>query len=76
MKKISVKQLLVNAMEEYGNSLILSERFWFWLLRVLSRPKIERYEQTYFLEVTTMSMKENLIRGMQTIGQMRAVIGE
>ena len=28
MKKISVKQLLVNAMKEYGNNLILSERIW------------------------------------------------
>lgn len=28
MKKISVKQLLVNAMEDYGNNLILAERFW------------------------------------------------
>jgi len=27
MKKNSVKQLLVNAMEEYGNTLILSDRF-------------------------------------------------
>jgi len=27
MKKISMKQLLVNAMEEYGNNLILSDRF-------------------------------------------------
>jgi len=27
MKKISMKQLLVNAMEEYGNTLILSDRF-------------------------------------------------
>jgi len=27
MKKNSVKQLLVNAMEEYGNNLILSDRF-------------------------------------------------
>jgi len=26
MKKISVKQLLVNAMEEYGNNLILENR--------------------------------------------------
>ena len=28
MKK-NVKQLLVNAMEEYGNNLILSDRFWY-----------------------------------------------
>ena len=27
MKKISMKQLLVNAMEDYGNNLILSDRF-------------------------------------------------
>jgi hypothetical protein len=27
MKKNSVKQLLVKAMEEYGNTLILSDRF-------------------------------------------------
>jgi len=27
MKKNSMKQLLVNAMQEYGNSLILSDRF-------------------------------------------------
>ena len=26
--KMNVKQLLVNAMEEYGNTLILSDRFW------------------------------------------------
>ena len=29
MKKISIKQLLVKAMEQYGNNLILSERIWF-----------------------------------------------
>jgi len=27
MKKVSMKQLLINAMEEYGNTLILSDRF-------------------------------------------------
>ena len=30
VNKISPKQLLINAMEEYGNNLILSDRFWSW----------------------------------------------
>ena len=37
MKKISMKQLLVNAMEEYGNTLILSDRFWSRTTIALSR---------------------------------------
>lgn len=39
MKKISMKQLLVNAMEEHGKNLILSDRFWFRSQPALSRAK-------------------------------------
>ena len=108
MKK-NVKQLLVNAMEEYGNTLILSDRFWSQTQKAPRGRKIKIYskkrlkmenkmtqeEMCSSVEAyrkllswmrswlttpnfggNTMTMKKNLIRAMQTIGQMRAVIGE
>ena len=51
MMKISMKQLLVNAMEEYGNNLILSDRFCFRSLPAPSRAtKIDK-NNTLLLEV-------------------------
>ena len=51
MKKISVKQLLVNAMEEYGNNLILSDRFWFWSQPAPQRAKDKDNHSQLILEV-------------------------
>ena len=113
MKKISMKQLLVNAMEEYGNNLILSDRFWFRSQPPVTGNDIDKKQHTavggkkqwkqiwnrkrYWISTIStaniwtgfifnfltryrryhnMSMKKNLIRGMQAIGEMRAVIGE
>ena len=59
MKKISVKQLLVNAMKEYGYNLILSDRIWYLINigpygRLLYKPQhiphileVFHYEEHY-----------------------------
>ena len=48
MKKISVKQLLVNAMEEYGNNLILSDHFKFILIIPRRIPAKFKKQHTQF----------------------------
>ena len=76
MKKISAKQLLVNAMQEYGYNLILENRIW-----PLAQPGPASLIHNRAIicappmEVMNMKMMKNLKKSMAQYGEMIAVIG-
>ena len=76
MKKISAKQLLVNAMKEYGNNLILENRIWSTAQSgqvSLTNNRAENCAPP--MEVMNMKMMKNLKHSMAQYGEMIAVIG-
>ena len=84
MKKNSVKQLLVNAMKEYGEHLILSERFWSYKFQAPTRAaELDRinicawWSRISNLEVCIMKniVMKNLVKSMAQYGEMLTKIG-
>ena len=56
--KMNVKQLLVNAMEEYGNTLILSDRFWSQTQKAPWGRKIKIYSKKRLKMENKMTQEE------------------
>ena len=78
MKKVSMKQLLINAMEEYGNTLILSERIWSRFQPVPQRAQ-DKYKifPTHFwryIQMKNEAMK-NMVKSMEMYGKLLHHIG-